>query len=112
MNFIIIAVVSKALTLLVQILYTIICTYARRCPNNTLNLTPNPNLINPNPTNQKRTALLYTCSYYQHVLSLVPRPKWSANKTNMHVHNQVYSLVPRPHPQGERVWLHKSDFLG
>jgi len=28
MNFIIIAVVSKALTLLVQILYTIICTYA------------------------------------------------------------------------------------
>jgi len=20
--------------------------------------------------------------------------------------------VPRPHPQGERVWLHKPDFLG
>jgi len=23
-----------------------------------------------------------------------------------------HSLVPRPHPQGERVWLHKPNFLG
>ena len=23
-----------------------------------------------------------------------------------------HSLVPRPHPRGERVWLHKPDFLG
>jgi len=53
--------VLKALTLLVQILYTTICAYAP-LPQPHPKLTPSPTLINPNPTNQikalKRTAVL------------------------------------------------------